>query len=67
ALPRHTQEWLIRHLLHREKADESVAYHRENFEWRSQAQYRHDFPGSRIVMSPTFDTMAIVGGEYLRR
>lgn len=67
ALPRPAQEWLIRHVLYRDRADDFVDYHRNNFAWRSMAQYRRDFPGSRIVMSPTFDTMAIVGGEYLRR
>ncbi len=67
ALPRPTQEWLIRHVLYRQRPDDYVAYHRENFEWRSIAQYKRDFPGSRIVMSPTLDTMAIVGGEHLRR
>lgn len=67
ALSRPTQEWLIRHVLYRERADDYVADHRASFEWRTMAQYKRDFPGSRIVMSPTLDTMAVVGGEHLRR
>jgi ubiquinone/menaquinone biosynthesis C-methylase UbiE len=67
AMPNGMQEWLIRHVLHRDRAQDFVEYHRANFDWRSIAQYKREFPGSRIVMAQTLDTMAIVGGEYLKR
>ena len=60
ALPEYVQEFLIRHLLRRSNADAHIDYFRKNFIWRSNNQYKKDFPNSSIVFSRTLDTIAIV-------
>lgn len=59
ALPHGAQRWLIRTLNlcgHREHLD----YFEKNFAWRSNAQYRMDFPGAKIkLLPPTLETIVI--------
>jgi hypothetical protein len=66
ALPRQLQEFIIAKVLHRDNADAHIEYFRSNFEWRSVEQYKRDFPGARVVLSPTLDSIAIIGGDFLK-
>ena len=59
-LPQAIQIWLIKMFNlsgHRSRID----YFKENFVWRSNAQYLRDFPNSKIQVLPIGETIAILG------
>ena len=69
-LPRRLQNWLIRIFdLHGHRAgvrkDPDFVAHR--IRWRSNAEYRAAFPGSHTRLTPTRETLAILGGDGVAR
>lgn len=62
-LPRRLQNWLIRAFDlhgHRARVHEDPDYLDRRTRWRSNAEHRAAFPGSRTRLTPTRETLAIV-------
>jgi hypothetical protein len=61
-LPRHLQNWLIRTFNlhgHRARVRDDPDFLDRRTRWRSNAEYRGAFPGSRTRLTPTLETVVI--------